>query len=129
MSEIDLSPAASPRARAVVSSLQKDNQDLKENQQILMEQNKKLQDALEELRMMVSKRKHTEGSASASEGMDTQPAPAPSSPPSGSPPTGIKYAVDLEESDMEIQSDPKKAKGLEDSWVDVPDVMEKPKTT
>jgi hypothetical protein len=37
--------------------------------------------------------------------------------------------VDLEESDIEIESDPKKAKGLEESWVDVPDVMEKPKAT
>jgi hypothetical protein len=129
MTEVDLSPSASPRTRAVVSNLQKDNQELKDNQQILLEQNKKLQDALEELRMMVSKRKHTEGSASSSEVKDTQPAPAPSPSSSGSPPTNIKYAVDLEESDIEIESDPKKAKGLEESWVDVPDVMEKPKAT
>jgi hypothetical protein len=67
--------------------------------------------------MMVSKRKHTEGSASASEVKDIQPAPAPSPSSSGSPPTNIKYAVDLEESDIEIESDPKKAKGLEESWV------------
>ena len=129
MSEVDLSPSASPRTRSVVATLQKDNQDLKENQQALMEQNKKLQDALEELRMMVSKRKHTEGSSSASERMETQIAPAPSPPSSGSPPSNIKYAADLEESDIEIQSDRKKAKGLEDSWIDVPDVMENPKTT
>jgi hypothetical protein len=127
MTEVDLSPSASPRTRAVVSTLQKDNQELKDNQQILMEQNKKLQDALEELRMMVSKRKHTEGSASASEDPEAPTAAAP--PSSGTPPkSNIKYAVDLE-SDIEAQSDPKNAKGLEESWIEVPDVMEKPKST
>ena len=78
--------------------------------------------------MMVSKRQHTEGSASAAEEPEAPMAAA--SPSSGTPPkSNIKYAVDLEESDIEVQSDPKKAKGLEESWIEVPDVMEKPKST
>jgi hypothetical protein len=129
MKDVELSPTASPRTREVVATLKKDNDELKEKQLALQEQNRKLQEALEELKTMVTKRKYTEDPPSKVDPPEPSEASLTLSSATGSKASHAKYLVDLEDSDAEISSEAKKAKGLEESWVEVPDVMEKPADT
>jgi hypothetical protein len=110
----------------VVSVLQRDNQELREQQQALKEQNEKLLRAVAELQTLVTgKRKIGDTSGVSS------PAVAPSgevpSAPAASPQSVTEapaFAVDLEASDDDIPSEPKKTR-VEDGWEQVPDVMER----